>query len=288
MILLGEDIMHMIKKLFKHIWSLIDGMTEDNVGTYAAQAAFFVMLSLFPLIMLILSTISFTSISKSTVIYLIVKFLPSSATDIIENIINELYTNSSAAVISVTAIAVIWSASKGMASIITGLSSIYNTDGKWNFILIRVLSIFYTIALVIITVFTLIILVFGNSILKIITANIPILVNTAVLFIILRPILSFAVLTIFFVFIYKIVRNKQYTFKDHLPGAVFASSFWLIFSFAYSYYVDNFANMTYMYGSMTAFIFLMLWIYFCMYSLFIGAELNVYIKSSKTDIIQDN
>ena len=74
--------------------------------------------------------------------------------------------------------------------------------------------------------------------------------------------------------IYKFANIRLTTLAKSIPGAMFSALGWLVFSYVFSLYIDNFANMTYMYGSLTAFIILMLWVYFCIYIFFIGAEIN--------------
>ena len=66
---------------------------------------------------------------------------------------------------------------------------------------------------------------------------------------------------------------------QQLPGAIFAAVCWLLFSFGFSLYFSNFSNFSYMYGSLAAIVLLMFWLYFCICILFIGAEINDFLKS---------
>ena len=60
------------------------------------------------------------------------------------------------------------------------------------------------------------------------------------------------------------------------PGAMIASVGWIAYSVLFAFYIDNFSNYAPLYGSLTAVILLMLWLYSCMYILFLGAEINLY------------
>ena len=62
--------------------------------------------------------------------------------------------------------------------------------------------------------------------------------------------------------------------RCHLPGAVFSAVGWVLFSFFYSLYVTDFPNAASLYGSLAAVCLLMLWVYFCLLILLLGAELN--------------
>lgn len=125
---------------------------------------------------------------------------------------------------------------------------------------------------------TLALLVFGASILERLTAAFPYLegINGAAFS--LRWIIGFGILVLFFLLIYTalpIDKGKPFT---KLPGAVFSALGWLIFSALYSFYIDNFANYSYIYGSLTVIVLLILWLYVCMYILFLGEELNVMLR----------
>ena len=60
----------------------------------------------------------------------------------------------------------------------------------------------------------------------------------------------------------------------HVPGAVLSAAGWMVFSYAFSMYIDKFSGFSNMYGSLTTLILIMLWLYFGMYITLIGAEFN--------------
>ena len=155
-----------------------------------------------------------------------------------------------------------------------GLYEISKIHQNRNYFISRFISMMYTILFVFSIIITMVLLVFGNSIFNFLISLLPFLKEISVLTLILRYLVSFLILSIFFIIIYKIANFKLTTIRKTLPGAMFSSLGWLVFSYVFSIYIDNFSNMSYMYGSLTAFIILMLWIYFCIYILFIGAEIN--------------
>ena len=87
---------------------------------------------------------------------------------------------------------------------------------------------------------------------------------------------------------YKLVPNKKLKMVDHIPGALFAALGWEVFSYAYSIYIDYFADASYLYGSLTSIILMLLWIYICMYILFLGAEINIHFyEYSKKEYLKE-
>ncbi len=267
----------MKKKLLQPILKLYDfcvRMAKDRVGIYTAQASFFIILSIFPFFLLFLNIIGMTSITSQSIINLLNTYAPDTIKPLLIQIIEELYTHVSGTAISIAAIVAIWSASKGVLSVMFGLYEISKIHQNRNYFISRFISMMYTILFVFSIIITMVLLVFGNSIFNFLISLLPFLKEISVLTLILRYLVSFLILSIFFIIIYKIANFKLTTIRKTLPGAMFSSLGWLVFFYVFSIYIDNFSNMSYMYGSLTAFIILMLWIYFCIYILFIGAEIN--------------
>ena len=90
----------------------------------------------------------------------------------------------------------------------------------------------------------------------------------------LRFVLLLCLQTGIFVAMYMVLPNGQTRFWDALPGALLASSGWLVFSDLYSVYVEHFAHLSNVYGSVYAVALSMLWLYFCMAIVLYGGVLN--------------
>lgn len=269
----------MKKKLLdfiRTIYGFFAKLSEDRVGIYTAQASYFIILSLFPFALLLLNIIGITTIDKEFIINIINASTPGSIRPLLIQIINELYTHVSGTIISITAVVAIWSASKGFLSVMFGIYNIYKVHQKRNYFISRFVSMIYTVIFLVAMILAMVLLVFGNKIFKLAISLIPALANISILTLVVRYLMAFFVLTLFFIIVFRMANFKTTTFSKVLPGATFSSLGWMIFSYAFSIYVDNFSNMTYMYGSLTAVIILMLWIYFCIYILFIGAEINKF------------
>lgn len=159
-----------------------------------------------------------------------------------------------------------------------GMYNIYKVHQNRNYFVARFISMIYTVLFLIAILITMILLVFGNRIFNLAISLVPALKDISILTLVFRYLIVFVVLSVFFVIIFRIANWKNTSFKKVFPGAIFSSLGWMVFSYGFSVYVDNFANMTYMYGSLTAFIILMLWIYFCIYIFFIGAEINIFFS----------
>ena len=167
---------------------------------------------------------------------------------------------------SITAIAAIWSASKGVLSVMFGLYEIAKIHQKRNYFISRFVSMLYTIIFTVALASTMVLLVFGNKLFNLAMSLAPWLRQISIVTLMLRYLLVSL--------IYRLANFKLATFGKVFPGAFFSALGWVVFSYIFSIYVDSFSGMSYMYGSFTAVIVFMLWIYFLIYIMFIGAEIN--------------
>ena len=274
-----------LKNFFKKIGDTINYISKDHIDAFSAKSAFFIMLAFFPFVILILSALKFLSIYDMIIEILTVDFVPNSITNLIVTVINEISQNTSVTVFSISALIILWSASVGMLSVSRGLNVIYRKNETRNYFVLRAISCGYTVLLAMLFGVMLIIMVFGNRISELIARFFPNLINMTAIILSVRTLVTLAVLVLFFLFVYTVTPNGKNKIKDQFPGAVFSAVGWLIFSYLFSFYIDNFSNYSYIYGSLTAIFILMLWLYFCMYLMFIGAEINMYLmkkRDSKT------
>jgi len=249
-------------------------MKESHIGAYAAQSAYFIILSAIPFIMVLLTMLNFINFDPGTLITSIIGAAPSETSDILYGILRNIYANSSGAILSFSIIALLWSAGKGVMTITKGLNSVYGITETRHYVVLRLFSTLYTLVFAIIIIFTLAFLVFGNKLYIWICKVLPFLNDIAAFIISVRTILSLLILTVFFMFLYKILPDRKGKLKRQLPGSIFSATGWMISSYLFSIYVDHSPGLSHMYGSLTGIIILMLWLYFCMNILFIGAELN--------------
>lgn len=265
-----------IKKVYKVIYDFTDKLNEDHVYAYATQSAFFIVISAFPLLLLVFSLIRYTPVTEEFLLSAASNVMPETLKPLAESLIREIYEKTSGTVISFTAVFTVWSAAKGVLAIIRGMNNVFNIKENRNYFVLRLIASLYTVLFVVGIVLSLVMVVFGNTLLAAFRNHMPILYDLVDWIIGMRILYIPVILTLLFIGLYKLIDDKKYTFMNHLPGALFSAVGWLGFSYFYSLYVDNFAGKSYAYGSLTTIVLMMLWIYMCMYILFIGAEINVY------------
>lgn len=260
---------------------------EAEVVTYASGAAFFLFLSIIPIIMMacmmvcrlfpsyVISPENMVNISQAVMPERVYSFLA----DIVGN-----YHGNEATLLSFSAAIALWSASKGILALIRGLNHIYDVEESRNYIMLRLRAAFYTVFLLIAIVLSIGILVFGNTIAEWLIADkggMSEIWNAAGW---LRHVVVALTISVMFCTMYSILPNRRITWKEHYPGAVFTSVFWTLYSFGFSVYIDYFDGFS-MYGSLTTIIIVMIWLYFCMYIFFCGALVNKWLADGGADEI---
>ena len=268
----------MIIKIYRYINNYLDRLKKDNISAFSAQAAFFLIMSVVPFFSLLLTLVKYLPISTQMLRSTIEIFLPSPLEPMASTIIDELLYKTNSAILSVSVLVAIWSASKGVMAIINGLKAVYHVEDNRNYFLVRLISSLYTVVFVVAIIVTLLLIVFGNTIYHALKQDFPAAADFIGIFVRQKFVLSFCVLTLFFLFIYQLVKRESNEFIYLVPGAVFSSLSWIIFSYAFSIYIEKFSDFSYTYGSLATIILLMLWVYTCMYLLFIGAELNIEVQ----------
>ncbi|MCI8483701.1 MAG: YihY/virulence factor BrkB family protein [Lachnospiraceae bacterium] len=261
------------------IWRIIAGIKafseecrRDNVSAYAAQAAFFIVMSLIPFIMLFISLVQYTPVTESMIMELINRLMPDYISPFLIGIIHEVYSDS-VGIVSAAAVMAVWSAAKGVQCLTNGLNSVYDIEETRNWILLRFRAILYTLMLIIAIVVSLTLMVFGNSLQHLIIKYIPFAAHITQGILKLRSLILLAVLMLFFAMMFKMLPNRKAAVRSQLPGSMMGAVGWSALSFGISVYVDYFNGFS-MYGSLTTIILVMLWLYFGIYILLVCAEVN--------------
>lgn len=271
-----------IKKAWEKFNDLLTADANDHTSAYAAMSAFFFVLSLIPIILLLLTLVQYTSITKVDVMSAVAQVVPESITPTMLVIVNQVY-NQSVAVIPITILVALWSAGRGVLAMTSGLNWIYKSLETRNYLLLRIRATLYTILFIVVIVLTLVVLGFGNSISLFVDKYIPIATRIMKLLIEVRTVTAFFALTIFSLCIYRFLPNHKDKMRAQLPGALFTAVGWLVTSFFVSKYMEIFKGFEDMYGSLTTIVLIMLWLYFSMYIMLLGGKVNVYFKNKQEE-----
>lgn len=281
-----------VKLCLNFIWKFGEKISDSYTAACAAQAAFFILLSVVPMASLLLAVTTYLPFSQQDVLDLLMQVIPDDLTVYVEGIITDLYSRAGTTVISISAIAMLWSASKGIAALIDGFNSMYQIRQESNFIKSRGLAMIYTILLIITFAVIMSVYVTVAHYYKLYVQDaFEIGSGLRPLFLSIRYIMGWFLFYGFILMLYVILPggfglpmgkeekvNLGRRVKSQMPGAAFSSVAWLVISRVVVIYIDYFPNFSVMYGSLAGIVIAMLWLYFCMYSIFIGAVINYLLS----------
>lgn len=263
-------------KIFKLAKEFADDITRNHISAYSAQTSYFIIMSVFPFVLILLSLIRFTPLTEENLLKMISEVLPDVFYPIISGIVEELYERATA-FISISVIIAIWSSAKCILAITNGFNLIYEVKETRNYFMLRFRSACYTVAFVIAIVASLILMVFGERLEQFFEQYLPIIAKVFHQILDWKLVIIMIVQILIFSLMYKFLPNRKGKFKNQLPGAIFTSVGWNVFSYLFSIYV-GIGRLSNAYGSLTTLIVIMLWLYFCIYIIFIGAQINSFFE----------
>ncbi len=268
-----------IVNIYQKMRDFMRNMKKENLSIFAAGSAFFIFLSLVPILIMICTIIPFTPLSEEILLKIILEIMPDQVDGIMTEIVNDVYRRS-AGVLSIAALATLWSAGRGVLAVMRGLNSLNEVEEKRNYFVVRIVSSFYTLIMLLIIIVSMVLLVFGNTLVRVIVIRIPGVIGVFDLLMNLRFLFIWIILTIIFSAFYTYLPDKKLKFREQLPGASFAAVIWSIFSWCFSIYVD-YGNSFNIYGGLAIIVIFMMWMYMGMYIMFVGAYINKHFSTNE-------
>lgn len=267
-------------RVWESVLRLLRYISDRHITVHSASACFFIVLSVFPSLVLLLGLVRYTGFSVETLTELLEGVIPAALMPAAEKLIVSTYRASTGTVLSLSAVTALWSASRGMHGLITGMNSIYGVSENRGYFYTRGMSVFYTFAFLVVLLLTLVLHVFGKTVTRwLLAAGTPITDLLAQL-LNMRFFLLLILQTVLFTVMYMFLPNQNNHLMESLPGALFSSIGWLVLAQAFSVYVENFDSYANIYGSVYAVALAMLWLYVCICILFYGCALNRWLKES--------
>lgn len=277
-----------MKDTLRDIYDAVDeffsGMGSRRLTTYSSSCAYYLFMSLVPVIMLLVSVLQYTPLTRDVVLEAVADYVPDSLYEIVYFIVTSIY-NGGRVALTVSILLTIWSASACMKALLRGMDSVYDAERKEDYIRFSLRACSYMIIFVFILMLSFFVMVYGGKILDYIEQSMPVNHSLDFLFTLakyLRFVIILALLALVFCLLYKWMPARRLKFRRQLPGAVFSSVAWAAFSFIFSFYVslsDRFGA----YGYIGTIMVAMIWIFYCFYFLLLGGFINHYIEMKRAE-----
>lgn len=274
----------MSKKRVKDILSnVIVRMQKPYYQGVAAELAFFFLMSMVPLFTILGEFLGAFSISMDIISDLIGQYV---SEDVVINIKDYLEHTPSGTINIIFIVFALWSASKAQFSMIRIANFTYTgLNVGMGFIKERLRAMVSVVMTIMLIVFSLAILVYGEPLIKIMdlyaenVLDIPFSFNQ--IWYVLRWPLGIAIYFFTISFIYYFLPTKRIAYKKLLPGSIITSAGMLISTWVYSYYTTRFSNYDVLYGSLATVVGLLFWFYILGYVIVIGIVFNAALEETK-------
>ena len=233
------------------------------------------------MLIFLLTLIPLFNVSPDTITNMIAKNAPGETSKMITEVITDVMKNANGGLLSFGLIAALWSASNGMTALMNAFNVSYEVEDARNPIVAKLLSVLFTVVMVVVFGVALALPVFGEQIGNYLFGQFGLESQFKWVFSLIKVVLPLIITFIVFVTLYAIAPNIKLKFKSVIPGALFATIVWIGASFLFGYYVSNFGNYSKTYGSIGGVIVLMLWLYLTGFIIIIGAQINAIIHEKK-------
>lgn len=270
------------KKLMDFIQTIRKHITETEIGDRSVVVAYYLLLSFFPILIVIGNLLPFLNITPETVLPYLSEAIPPNVYSFLKPAIIGLLENTSGGALSISVLASLWSSSRGINSLQKALNRAYGVEDRGNFVISRVVSVGMVGILMMAIIAMALVFSAGQVILDALQPMFgfsPEIIST---FLALRWPVTVIGLLIILGAVYIVIPNAHVRVKYALPGTVFATVGWIILAQGFSIYAQTFAQRVSGYQIIGSFIVLMFWLNFSATIIIVGGVLNVTIEEFRT------
>ena len=267
-----------LKTIYEIGYSFVRKVKFDHVSSFAGHAALFLLMSIFPMAMFCISIFSYLPIDIGRLTQYLLTIIPEGSLPLVNQILAEAYAGSTTIMTSFTMLVMLFCASKGVYAVIIGMNAVYGIRETRGTMLLYALAAAYVVIFFAAIGLMMILIVLGNNIFNWLLQFVPGMIAFDRLFRYGKYLCMLVFLLVFFLLVYMNVPDRSSKIRYEFFGALFSTVAWLAYSWAFSYYISNFANYSVTYGSLATVVIFILWLYGTMNIVFVGAEINVVLR----------
>ena len=267
-----------IRTVYEIGYSFVRKVKFDHVSSFAGHAALFLLMSIFPMAMFCISVFSHLPIDMGRLTQYLLTVIPEGSLPLVNQILAEAYAESTTMMTSFTMIVMLFCASKGVYAVIIGMNAVYGIRETRGTMLLYALAAAYVVIFFAAIGLMIVLIVLGNNIFNWLLQFVPGMIVLDRLFRYGKYLCMLVFLLVFFLLVYMNVPDRRSKIRYEFFGALFSTVAWLAYSWAFSFYISNYANYSVTYGSLATVVIFILWLYGTMNIVFVGAEINVVLR----------
>lgn len=257
----------------KYILDLMSTIRKPEMKILPGNLAFFLFLSIVPIITLVGFIAALFSVGTDSITQMIIELLPQSISELLIPYLSNSGIDANVLIFMFSGFLL---ASNGPHSIILASNTLYGIEHS-DYLKRRIKSLFLTILLVFLAIFMIVVLAFGNNILKWVLSIGPFQeIGNKIydLFLLLKWPTALFLIFFFIKLVYTMAPDRHIPSKYMNKGAIFVTIGWMLITAFYSYYITNFTKYDLFYGSLSNIIVFLMWTYFLSYLLVLGIAIN--------------
>ncbi|MDN6640048.1 MAG: YihY/virulence factor BrkB family protein [Tetragenococcus sp.] len=275
---MGKEQANGNEKNFPRFFNILkERIKISEFTTYSIVVAYYLLLSLFPLLITVGNILPFLNIDPNSVTPYIQEIIPSTIYQFLGPAIEDLLTQSSGGLLSISAITTIWSASKSINALQKAMNKSLGVEQRAG-IVARILSVLVLIVFLFAMVALSLVIGAGQVLLDAIQPIFQIPDSFVNIFQTVKWPLTFVALFLLMAIIYWMVPNVKMKIRSILPGSIFATVGWMLLSQVFGLYARYFATTVSGYQIIGSFVVLMLWLNFAAMIIILGSVLNASME----------
>ncbi|MBU3142627.1 YihY/virulence factor BrkB family protein [Clostridium sp. CF012] len=263
--------------MFKDLKRLVSRVIDDDITALAAQVTYYLLLSFFPFLLLLLSMLGYSDLKSNDVLVYLSQIMPKSTFDLIYTTVIDVFDKTSGNLVSLSIIGLLWTGSSGFRAIIKALNKAYDEKETRPYWKTLIISVLFMVGLALVIIGAVALVVFGQMIGGVIVNKFHVSSKFILNWDIIRYVVTLIGMVFIFASLYHFTPCRRMTWREVMPGATFSTLGWLLSSLGFAYYVNNFNNYSSVYGGIGGVIVLMLWLYITSIIILLGGELNAQL-----------
>lgn len=270
------------KAVIRFINSFKKHLTDTEIGDQSVVVAYYLLLSFFPLLIVVGNLLPYLNITPNTVLPFLKEVMPQEIYEFLSPAIRSLLSSSSGSLLSISVLAAIWSSSRGINALQKALNRAYGVEDRGNFVISRIVSVGMVGLLMMAIIAVALFFSIGQLLLDTLQPLLKFSQEYIETFLALRWPVTLIGMFIIISVIYIVIPNARVRIKYTLPGTVFATIGWLVLAQGFGLYARTFASNVSGYQIIGSFIVLMFWLNFAGMIIILGGILNVTLEEFNT------
>ncbi len=261
------------------IKSLYDEIDRDRCLSMAAGLAYYMFLALFPMLLFVVALTSLMPVDVlDQLLGALGGLMPGQLATTVTDQVARLAASPDVGVLTLGIAGAIWSGSTAVHAVIGSVNLAYDVQDRRPWWRVRLMSIGLTLVLTAVTVVAFALLMTGPAAAEWLAGHIGLGRAFAAVWSACRWPVNVALIASGFALIYFVAPDQKQRWWQVLPGAVLGTLMWLGASAGFKLYLTHFGSYNKTYGTITAAIVALLWLYLAGLAVLVGAELNAVLE----------